>query len=118
MSDLLTNTAEVLEKLATYLDVVEDERQTIALEARRKTASEIRDKLTNLTGGAVDDAVVDKLATSDDAVVELFNKLAVNLQEADSMGGPGSGSSYSGESLTTVEQAKQADDRFLAWLQS
>ncbi len=68
--------AEVLEKLAVYVDTVQAEKNASAREQRDKIIDAVRHKLSSTTGEDIPADVLSKLGETDTAVLSIFNKLA------------------------------------------
>ena len=116
MNDLLTITAEVLEKTASYIDSIESARVEAEKEATMKIASEIKDRLSAAVGEDVSDSVAAKLAEHKD-VLSLVSKIAGVTAPANKMGE--ASEIVDGRSLTprTVKEAADAaENSFVTWL--
>jgi hypothetical protein len=111
----LLSAAEVLEKAAAYIEAVEAERQAAVSAEQAKVASDLRTKISTITGESPSDEVLAKLASSEPAVVALIEKLAGTLQAPESLGGPGEESSPDAPRTKTAS-VQAADDQFVTWL--
>lgn len=118
MEELYTITANVLEKTAHYLEAIEKDRDDVAQQARLKVAAQIKDKFSELMGETIDEDIVSKLASADEDIIGLINKVAGSIKETESLGGPSTVNDSPSDVSNKNEQAKLAEDRFLAWLQS
>lgn len=110
-SDTLPKIATVLEKLADYIERVESSKVSEDQTKRAEAAHTLADKLSIVTGEAIDENVIQKLANLDPEVAEMIGKFAGETTGVDSMGGP--------EEKTTVKTAStggEADARFMAWV--
>lgn len=87
MSNFDLQVAEVLEKLADYLEASENAKEAELTAVRTKAASEVVRRLSEVTGEALDSEAVEKLATADPAVMEILEKFASG-GSPDSLGGP------------------------------
>ncbi len=87
MSNFDLQVAEVLEKLADYLEASENAKEAEVIAVRTKAASEVVQRLSEATGEELDAAAVEKLATADPAVMEILGKFASG-GAPDSLGGP------------------------------
>ena len=87
-SELLLNTAIVLEKLAAVYEAHETDR--ISEETAKKTAAaqKLAEGLSGLTGEDLDDGTVEKLSELSPEVSTLLHKLAGGEGVVDSLGGP------------------------------
>jgi hypothetical protein len=116
MNDLLTLTAEVLEKAAAYIEAVETEKSSVEKNAKIKLATEIQTSLSALAGEEVSAEMAEKLAESKD-VLALLTKIAGANAPADKLGD--AGDRQDGSTLTprSVKEASAAADKnFENWL--
>ena len=118
MAKLLEHTAEILEKMASYIDAVESNRINVENTEKMKSASVILEKLQDLTGGSLEENLANKIANTDKDVIGLLDKIASTIQDADSLGGPSERASVPAGPLSTKERSKLAEHRFLSWLMS
>lgn len=122
--DFLLKTAEVLEKLAEQLDQEEVQRQKIAQTKRLRFAQELGEKVAQITGETLSSDVLEKIASSDEAVVAALTKLAErNMGPPDDLGGPSDIRDTNAIVATSrTERVKEAsahaDDRFIDWIMS
>lgn len=84
MKSILLETADVLDKLAAYVDSVEIQRDEVSTASARSLAEKVADSL----GQPVTDDLVAKIAQADPNMVSLLAQLAQSGDSIDSMGGP------------------------------
>lgn len=108
--------AEVVEKVAAYVDAIESDKKAAVTAERAKIAEQLKNKFNEATGESLSDDLVEKLASADGDIVALVEKLAGSSQPPVPMGGPGEVRDDSAAPRTTKEAAYAADDRFVAWL--
>ena len=66
MAKLLEHTADILEKMAAYIDAVETDRDSVAHTEKMKTANAILERLQDLTGDGLNgEDLASKLANTD-----------------------------------------------------
>jgi len=87
MSNFDLQVADVLEKLADYLEASENAKEAEVVAARTKAASDVVQRLSEATGEALDSEAVDKLAAAGPEVMEILEKFASG-GSPDSLGGP------------------------------
>lgn len=75
-SELMRRTADVLEKVAEYIDQEEQARQEVVRQERLKVANDLKEKVASATGEELPQEVIEKIASSDRSVVDAFTKLA------------------------------------------
>jgi len=114
MTDL-NHVADVLEKVALYLDATEAEKVAAVQADRVKVAEMLRDRIETLTGDAVDEDTLQKLASADLDILSTLDRLAEAT--GGDLGGP-SDRRDSSEPLTKKEAAEAADESFLSWVLS
>jgi predicted TPR repeat methyltransferase len=113
MSVDLNQVAEVLEKTADYIEAVEAAKIAEDQQVRTKAASALAEKLTDATGEAFDETMVNKLAGLEPEVTDVLAKLA-GAGSVDSLGGPKEDSSVK----TASDGVSPATQRFEEWLTS
>lgn len=125
MSNFMQNVADLLEKIAEHLDAEETTRQEAARNERRKVAQELGEKIASSTGEDLPSDLLEKIASSDQSVVDAVIKLAerTSTQPPEDLGEPGDMQDDRARVLTTKnaqlkEAADQADDQFLNWIMS
>lgn len=118
MSNILHMTADVLDKMANYIDAVEKEAESTKLSEKTKAANNIVTVLQDIAGESITDGIVEKIAKTDNDVVDLLSKIASTIQDADSLGGPSERSGVPAGPLSSKDQVKLAEDRLLSWLMS
>jgi len=84
MSEFDLQVADVLEKLADYIEATEGTKIAELQAERTKTASELASRYAEMTGEELD---VEKLAQLDPSVMKAFEKIA-GVGSPDSLGGP------------------------------
>lgn len=112
---MLTNNqvAELLEKSAQYIENLVSSQVAQAQEVRTKEASTLAQRLAEVTGEAIDDSTISKIASVAPEVTDILNRFTGSPEYVDSMGGP--------ESDSTVKIAgsvSSADQRFISWCNS
>jgi DNA polymerase/3'-5' exonuclease PolX len=112
MSVDLNRVADVLEKTADYIEAVEAQKVAAETEKRAKAASQLADKLTDVTGEHFDETMVNKLAGLEPEVAEVLAKLA-GTGNVDPMGGPKEDAVKTASGVVSA-----ADSRFAEWLTS
>ena len=125
-SELMRQTADVLEKLAEVLDADENQRQTTHQQERRTLAQKLGEKFAAVTGEDLAPEAIEKLASSDHDLVSIFHKLAERAphpEMPDSMGTVADPSDDDTAHRGRGGQVKQAaaedaDRRFLDWVNS
>lgn len=124
-SQFMRQVADVLEKTAMYIDENEAARQEAARAERRRTADTLNEKIAAATGERLPDAVLEKIASSDQDVVEAVVKLAERNAERppEELGEAGDiRDNRSGVPATRTARVKEAsedaDQRFLSWINS
>ena len=101
--------ADVLEKMANYVEAQESDKQAAVEAERGRLVTAIREKVSASTGLDISDEVVGKLAEADPTVLETIEKLAANSDTSETLGEP---SSRNGKNapLTVDDQVKVAED--------
>jgi predicted house-cleaning noncanonical NTP pyrophosphatase (MazG superfamily) len=122
MSDkFLENVANLLEKVAEYLD--QEEAET--LNKQRQVTKTLSEKIASATGEEFTPELLEKLASTDQTIIETLVKLAersTQTQPLDDIGEP----SNIGDTNDVVhsknahikEANSQANDQFLNWIMS
>lgn len=87
-SELLLNTAVVLEKLAAVYEAQETDRISEVTARKTAEAQKLAEGLSGLTGEDLDDGTVEKLSELSPEVSSLLHKLAGGEGVVDSLGGP------------------------------
>jgi|MudIll2142460700_1097286.scaffolds.fasta_scaffold00003_140 hypothetical protein len=125
MSDkFLNQVADLLEKVAVHLDEEEAARKEAQRAERRKVANRLSEKIAASTGEALPDDLLEKLAASDQDIVDTVVKLAERqgAQPPDEMGEPGDINDRATVIRTKTAQAKEAaenaDAQFMNWVMS
>ena len=110
MSDslLLAQTADVLEKLASYFETVESRKIAEDRAQRTKAATDLATKLGEVTGEHIDTHIVEKLSQLDPEVSKFISKIAGEDSKVESMGGP--------REKTASGSGPNAGDRFIEWV--
>jgi hypothetical protein len=105
--------ADVLEKVAGYVEAQEADKQAAVQAERSRLVAEIREKVSASTGMDISDEIVGKLAEADPKVLETIEKLAAST-DSESLGEP---SSRSGKNapLTADEEVKLAEERLVSF---
>jgi len=120
----LNQVADLLEKVATHLDDEEAARKEAQRVERRKVANRLSEKIAASTGEALPDDLLEKLAASDQDIVDTVVKLAERqaAQPPEEMGEPGDINDRATMSRTktaqTKEAAENADAQFMNWVMS
>jgi len=110
-SEALNNAADVLEKVAAYIEKAESGRIQEEADMRQKQASDLAEKLSEAIGEDISVEMAEKLSSIDN-VPELLGRLTAG-DTVDSLGGPET------EKLAGVEGAESsADAKFLEWVLS
>lgn len=105
--------ADLLEQVADYIDAIEGDHLRRKQAACAEKVEKIAAAYTESTGETLTDMLRDKLATADDALLDLLVKQARTAGGSpDSLGGPAE--------IDTQQKVASADpdERFLAWLRS
>lgn len=105
--------ADVLEKMANYVEAVEAEKQAAVATERAKVLHAVKDKLAAITGEEVDENILNKLSSLDPEVFSAIEKLAARSDEQE-LGSPSDRRSAAAP-MTKEEAAKAAEDRFASW---
>jgi len=84
MSNILLDTAEILEKLAAYVDGIESQKQEVSAASARSLAEKVSESL----GHRLDVNMINKIAQADPDMVNLLAQLTQSGDSVDSLGGP------------------------------
>ena len=87
MSNFDLQVADVFEKLADYLEASENTKEAEATAVRTKMASQVAQRLSEVTGEELDADAVEKLAQADPSVMEILDRISGG-NAPDSLGGP------------------------------
>ena len=108
--------ANVLERMADVLDAGEAEKQASVVQQRVTQIDKLVEQYREATGEDLPDNIRQKLASSDEDVVSLVQKMAERQTEkVESLGGPSSNRDGDALPLTKKEAADAANERFLNW---
>jgi len=110
----LEQVANVIEKMAYYLDAVEAEKINAERVDRQKLAALLKEKYEELTGDTIDEDALGKLANADVDILAAFDKLA-QTRVSSEMGEPADRRDSSNP-MTVKEAAEAADDRLLDFI--
>lgn len=111
-SKILVKVADILEKTASYLEETESRKITEEKTARTKAATELADKLSEVTGEELETSVIDKLAQLDPEISKYLGKIAGESTPVESMGGPRETSNEK----TASSGGPSAESRFVDWI--
>jgi len=75
--------ADVLEKLAVYVETVQAEKKAGLREQRDKIIEAVRQKLSSATGEDIPEEVLSKLGETDPEVLSMFDKLATETEDGE-----------------------------------
>ncbi len=105
--------AEVLEKVAGYIEATESEKNAAVEAERERLITAIREKVSASTGLDISEDVVSKLSAADPEVLETIEKLAES-SDSEILGEP---SSRNGANvpLSIDEQVKLAEDNLVTF---
>ena len=105
--------ANVLEKLAVYVESVQEEKNASLREQSTKVIEAARQKLSSLTGEDIPEEVLNKLGETDPEVLSVFNKLAAE-DESGELGEPSQRKTASAP-LNKDEAADMAGDNLVSF---
>jgi hypothetical protein len=108
--------ANVLEKLATYIETMESAKTAEIQAERTSVAKELAAKISSVTGETMDDETVDKLARADKDILITLGKLA-NETNSESLGGPAEKRNPNA-AMTSKEASAAADENLLNFILS
>lgn len=112
----LNSIANVLRKVAAYVDANESAKEAAVQEERMKVLSAFKEKYAATSGEEIPMDVLAKLADSGDDVVEALSKIA-SFEAPESLGGS-SDSRDKTASYSREERVQAAEDRFLDFIMS
>jgi hypothetical protein len=107
--------ADILEKMAAYVEAVELEKRAAIKTERGHMMSVVREKLSAASGEAIDEKLISKLSDADPEVFAAIEKLA--SAKNDELGGPSSRPA-NGTPTNKDEAVKVAGDRLIGWATS
>jgi hypothetical protein len=107
--------ADILEKMAVYVEAVDAEKRAAVKAERDRVISVVREKLSATSGEVVDEKIINKLADADPEVLAAIEKLAI--AKNDELGGP-STRPANGIPTNKDEAVKVAGDRLIGWATS
>lgn len=105
--------ADVLEKLAVYVETVRAEKNAGLREQRDKVIEAVRQKLSSVTGEDIPKDVLDKLGETDPEVLLVFDKLAADKEDGE-LGEPSQRKTASAP-LNKDEAAETAGDNLVGF---
>lgn len=105
-ANFLKKVADVLDALADQTDKQASELREIKEAERRSLVEPLLNKLSSMTGESVEE-LEGKLASADDTLLGMINKLAVDL-DAPQLGGP--------DETKTANHAGDAETAFASWI--
>jgi len=130
-SELMRNAANVFEKLADVFDADENIRTQQVQAERRRLAQQIGAKYAEVTGEDLSLESIEKIASSDQDLVAVFQKLAERAPTGDAPEGMGAATDIADDdkapsSTNTHYQssrekhaaAEDAGEKFLNWINS
>lgn len=124
-SEFMRKTAEVLEKMADYLDEEETHHQAGIRQERQKTASALGEKIALATGEELPSEVLQRIVESDQDVLDAFTKIAGRAGVSASPEEPGevgdmrdNDTARHTHTELTKEAAAETEQRFLDWIMS
>lgn len=109
----LDQAADVLEKMAEYLETQESQKIATVKREKTKTAKVLADKIAEAVGEHLDDTMVEKLSELSPDMQDLLGRVT-GAEVVDSLGGP----EESMKIASIVGNMSSADARFLSWIQS
>ena len=128
-SELLRNTADVLEKLADVIDADEQVRTQQLRAERHQLAQRIGEKYAEVTGEDLAPTAIEKIASSDQDLVAVFQKLAERAPSGEAPEGMGAATDRDDDDKTPPSSttrfrnsrekqaaAEDAGQRFLNWI--
>lgn len=119
--EFFTKVATVLEKAADYMDEQEAVKQAAVQAERSQAVGAFCEKYAAATGEELDPSVVERLARTDESLLDTFQKIASKLdnRDLDTLGetdGRTDGQPiYSSRKEAKEAQVKEAEDRFLSF---
>ena len=109
----LTAVADVLEKLAVYVETVQEQKNASLREQRDKIVEAVRQKLSSVTGEDIPADVLSKLGETDPEVLSVFDKLAVDKEDGE-LGEPSQRKTASAP-LNKDEAVERSGDRLVSF---
>jgi hypothetical protein len=117
--DLLHGIADVLEKVASYVEMQDSKTLRAEKDAKLAAATKLAEQITTVTGETLGADILDKLANLSPEVVNIVQQLSGTGDRVESLGGPPSvklaGFSASSSPAAAVQAA---EERYLNWLTS
>jgi len=118
--------ADVLEKAAAYIDAQEQEKTAAVRQERHAALDGLRGKYAAATGENISDSLLEKLANSDEDLLQLLEKVASKapkMVEPDDLGEPAEDAEDGDRVYGSVKEAhdakqKEVDGNFLNWIMS
>lgn len=126
-SELMRRTADVLEKVAHYLDEQETHHETVQTEQRQKLAHDLSDEISKVMGEELTVNQINKLASAEPELLETIVKLAssrsISTETPDELGeGATVDENNTAAAMTNKDRIKEAaaaaDERILDWIMS
>lgn len=118
MKDPFEITAEVLEKVAAFVDAVEAEKLAAIAQEQNARAETVRETLKLADAAAVNDVIINKIA-ADPQITDLINALAKEASVAEEFGEATTGPTRkTAANLSAEEEAELGDKRFGEYLLS
>lgn len=122
-SQFMHNVANLLEKVAAYIDQEENVRTQAIQTERKKIAQALNEKIATATGEELNPELLEKIAAADPNIIDTVIKLAerTNAQPPDTVGEPSNlddNNTYNNKNMRVKEAAAQADNQFLNWIMS
>jgi len=105
--------ANVLEKLAVYLDAEDAEKRAAHDAEQKKLVSEVRQKISEATGQDIDDEVAAKMAKADPDILKTIGTLAESTDIAE-LGSPSTRKTASAP-MNKNEAAEVAGDNLITF---
>lgn len=124
-SELMRQTADVLEKLADWLDTTAQQQQAEKKAERRKVAQQISEKYAAATGEELPAQSVEKIASSDEDLVAILTKIAERAPQGETPDAMGNAEDPRDNETATQKRGGQekiagedVDRRFVDWIMS
>lgn len=108
--------ADLLEKVANYIDANEAEKQATVVKERKNIIDVMCNKFAEATGEEVSPELRQKLASTDESIISVFEKLASSASPEE-LGAPSDRPGNSAPA-NAKEASVAADDRFVDWVLS
>lgn len=106
--------ANLLDKIANYIDAVEFQTQSELQQQRESLVDGVCDKFAEATGEEVSPELRKKLAAADESIISIVERMAAT-NTAEKLGAPSSRPGH-GAPATIKEASQAADDRFVSWV--